>query len=107
MPSIFDFGKQRKFLRRLLVFRPQPTDDRFLDVFERFLFIATLRYAAGECGAFDDIPTIGLFHRHMEDHGAVIQRLCGWRYSAVGMIKGISRGDAEMRGGLRGLRVSA
>lgn len=56
-------------LKRLLVFRPKPGSDRLFYVCERFLFVFSLREAAGKGGALRDHPAVFIqLEGHMEHH---------------------------------------
>src|ERR1700720_1307816 len=57
----------------LLIFRPEPRSNRFLDVGESFLFVLPLRHAPGQGGAFNHKPAIfRLVERHMKNHGNIL-----------------------------------
>ena len=57
----------------LLIFRPEPRGDRFLDVGECFLLVLPLRYTSGQGRAFDHKPTIfRLVELHMENHTDIL-----------------------------------
>jgi hypothetical protein len=57
----------------LLIFRPKPGGDRFLDVGESHLFVFPLGHTSGQGGAFDNNPAIfRLVERHMKDHADML-----------------------------------
>src|SRR5882762_1692149 len=61
----------------LLIFRPEPRGDRFLDVGESLLFVLPLRHASGQGRAFDNDPAIFRFvERHMKNHAAILPVKC-------------------------------
>src|SRR5579862_870817 len=60
----------------LLIFRPEPGGDSFLNVGESFLFVFSLRHASGQGRAFDNNPPIlRFFELHMEDHVDILPSL--------------------------------
>src|ERR1700682_2202273 len=68
----------------LLIFRPKPRGDSFLDVGESFLFVFPLRHTPGQGRAFDNDPTIfRLVERHMKDHADILPIAIGC-YNAGG-----------------------
>jgi len=63
---------------RLLILRPEPRGDRFLDVGESFLFVLPLGHASGQGGAFDNDPAIfRLVERHMKEHADILPIAAG------------------------------
>src|SRR5258708_14671418 len=57
----------------LLIFRPEPCSNSFLDVGESLLFVLPLRYTSGQGRAFHDNPTIfRLIERHVKDHADIL-----------------------------------
>src|SRR5216684_2024196 len=75
----------------LLIFRPEPRGDRFLDVGESLLFVFPLRHASGQRRAFDDNPTIfRLIERDVKDHADIVPTATR-RYNAGWLQSGLSR----------------
>jgi hypothetical protein len=61
----------------LLIFRPEPGGDRFLNVGESFLLVFPLRHTSGQGRAFHNEPAIfRLVELNMEDHGDILPVKC-------------------------------
>jgi hypothetical protein len=57
----------------LLIFRPEPCGDRFLDVGESFLLVLPLRNTTGQGRAFNNKPAIfRLVELHVEYHTDIL-----------------------------------
>jgi hypothetical protein len=73
-----NFGLLPMWIARggLLIFRPEPRGDRFLDVGESLLFVLPLRHTSGQGRAFDNDPAIFcLIKLDVKDHNASYQLL--------------------------------
>jgi len=57
----------------LLIFRPEPRGNRFLDIGESFLFVLTLGNTSGQRGAFHYKPAIFRFvERYVKNHKDIL-----------------------------------
>jgi hypothetical protein len=60
----------------LLIFRPEPCRDGFLDVLQGFLLVLALGDASWECRALGNEPTVfRLLECHMKHHGRLLRLL--------------------------------
>ena len=76
----------RRLRRSLLVFRPKPRNNRFLDVGEGFLLVVPLRDASGQCRALGHDPAAFRFgESHMKNHVLYCQRKARNREPIAGM----------------------
>jgi hypothetical protein len=80
----------------LLIFRPEPCDDSFLDVCKSLLFVLPLRHTSGQSRAFDHNPTIfRLVERYMKDHADMLP--IATRVDNAGCFAAICRWSAAER----------
>lgn len=64
----------RRALRRcFLIFSPEPSGNRFLNVRERFLFVFPLRHASGQRRTLGHDPAVfGIAQGYMENHEGIL-----------------------------------
>jgi hypothetical protein len=61
----------------LLIFRPEPSGNSFLNVGESLLFVFPLGHTPRQGGAFHNDPAIfRLVERHMKDHADILPVKC-------------------------------
>src|SRR5258708_3702721 len=81
----------------LLIVRPQPRGDRFLDVGQSFLFVLSLRNTSGQGRAFDNEPAVFRFiERYVENHIVILSIAIGG-YNGQCFHCGLARSGVRVR----------